>query len=82
MIGRIFSIYCDAADDADLRVDRALLPTALAEGLAGLNTSGTSSPATRARLVVDTICSMTEQETVSIYHRLTGVSLGSVSRTL
>ena len=44
--------------------------------------SGSDTEEGRARVVADLIASMTEQQAVAMYHRLTGVSLGTVMNSI
>ncbi len=75
IVRTLFEIFHEAADPAKPNVSPALLPAQTAEHL---QTVSDSSPGQITRAVVDSICSLTEDQAIRLHARLTGVSLGSV----
>lgn len=73
-IANVYGALMNAAD-SNSDVDKSILP---ARARDMLNGKDSTSPAYRARVVADTICSMTEEELIRFNARLTGVTLGSV----
>jgi dGTPase len=74
-IRMLFEIFSDAAE----RRDWALFPPQFQEEANELlRQEGEIAPARRARLVADTIASLTDQQALRLYQRLTGLSRGSV----
>lgn len=69
----IFHTLFEAAN-SNSRVDRNILPIRAREALETCD----GTPHAKARIVADTICSMTEDEILRFHSRLTGASLGSV----
>ena len=54
------------------------MPIRAREALERARRAGDDSDRTRARIVADALCSMTEDELLRFYSRITGHSLGSV----
>lgn len=78
IIAQIYRTFADAADPDVRSTPASLLPIRTAEQLDSLRKAHSSTPYSRARLVCDAICSITEDEAVRLHSRLTGQSLGSV----
>ena len=75
IVSELFSIFHGELGSPSLGV----FPMGYRERLEELRESGRSdTKEDRARIVADLIAGMTEQEAVAMYHRLTGVSLGTV----
>lgn len=77
VIENVFTVMFDAADEA-LPTNVNILPIRAAESLESAKQLGDDSPNTRARIVADAICALTEDEILRFHARLTGSSLGSV----
>jgi dGTPase len=78
VVQTLFDVFCDAADSTKRNTDVSLLPTRVRDDIESLRRSGTDTPRLRARLICDGICSMTEDEALRLFARLTGSTLGSV----
>jgi dGTPase len=74
----LFEVYMDAADTTNSRASRNILPARVREEVDQAATLGLVSPAARARIVCDAICSMTDEEALRTHTRFTGHTLGSV----
>ena len=66
------------ASDSTTHVNRRVMPIRAREALERARRAGDDSDRTRARIVADALCSMTEDELLRFYSRITGHSLGSV----
>lgn len=78
VIRGLFEVYMDAADTTSSAVSRNILPPRVREDVDVAAADGPVSPATRARIVCDAICSMTDEEALRAHTRFTGHTLGSV----
>jgi dGTPase len=78
VIRGLFETYMDAADTTGSAVSRNILPPRVREEVDLAAAAGLSSPAARARIVCDAICSMTDEEALRTHTRFTGHTLGSV----
>lgn len=77
VIETVFCVLFDAASSSD-PTSVNILPVRASEALQNARDLGDESEATRARVVADAICAMTEDEILRFHARLTGASLGSV----
>ncbi|MGF1646932.1 MAG: deoxyguanosinetriphosphate triphosphohydrolase family protein [Kineosporiaceae bacterium] len=78
VIRGLFEVYMDAADTTNSAVSRNILPPRVREDVDAAAAAGLATPATRARIVCDAICSMTDEEALRAHTRFTGHTLGSV----
>ena len=79
IIGELFNIFHGELKSASLGV----FPVGYRERLKNLFNSGQSdNKEDQARIVADLIAGMTEQQAIAMYHRLTGVSLGTVMNSI
>ena len=79
IISELFDIFHGELGSKSLGV----FPVGYRERLEKLRESGQSdTKEDRARIVADLIAGMTEQQAIAMYHRLTGVSLGTVMNSI
>jgi dGTPase len=78
VITDLFCAFLAAADPDDSLTPPSLLPLRTVQALDALSKQGTSTDYSRARVVCDAVCSMTEDEALRLQARLSGQSLGSV----
>ena len=79
IIQGLFDIFYGELGSASLKI----FPSGYREQLVKMRESGQSDTGEdRARIVADLIAGMTEQQAVAMYHRLTGVSLGTVMNSI
>ena len=79
IIGELFDIFHGELGSKSLGV----FPVGYRERLEKLRESGESdTKEDQARIVADLIAGMTEQQAIAMYHRLTGVSLGTVMNSI
>lgn len=75
VIRELFEVFMEAASSTKRWV---MFPASYVEELGRIEREGQDKEAQRARLVVDFIASMTEQQALRMHQRITGASLGSV----
>ncbi len=78
IISGLFEMFMDAADKKHFGV----FPAGSRELMERYRSAGSGVDQELVRAIVDLIAGMTEQQAVRIYHRLTGVSLGSAFEPL
>lgn len=71
----LFVTFMDAANNTK---KHTIFPIGYEEELARVESEGRDKDGERARVVTDFIASMTEQQALDMYRRITGTSLGSV----
>lgn len=83
MIRELFDIFCKAARSSDYRI----FPFSSREQLENLDNKISTKNTNQnfeeeIRIIADMIASLTEQQVINLYQRLTGTSLGSVLDTI
>lgn len=77
IIRELFSIFRRAAIDRDEK-NLDVFPIGVRENLEAIQASGRPALTQEAtRVIIDLIASLTEEQAIQVYHRLTGILLGS-----
>ncbi|MDQ1248114.1 MAG: dGTPase [Actinomycetota bacterium] len=78
VISALFDIFMESLDRSSPRGRYVILPEWVRDEIEDLDNRGTLSEETRARVVCDAICSLTDEEALRLHARLVGCHVGTI----